>query len=70
MPGAGEERGSTRFAKDVKPRQAELHAAELVGLGTLVTHLLTQELTKCSLIYTLGVATLLNASHHSRIFSK
>jgi len=47
MPGAGEECSSTRFAKDVKPRQtlSTAHRCHR-SRATLVTYLLTWKLTK------------------------
>lgn len=66
MLGTGEERSNTRFAKEVKQTVSST-VPMLAGLrATLLTYLLTSELTKdkaeCSQIYTLDVAMLLNAA--------
>lgn len=67
MPGAGKECSSTRFAEDVKARQTlstPHHYRQVLGHSD---HLpadveANKDKAECSLIYTLDVATLLNAS--------
>lgn len=66
VPGAGKECGSTWFAKDVKPRQtlSTAHHQQVSGRADDLPADMeaNKDKAECSLIYTLDVATLLNAS--------